>query len=99
VKTLQRRLVRVAAAAVAVVGWGAQTPAQSAIVFATANGNLYTIDTTTAVPSLIGSLGVNPGGLAFVPTSVVPLPAALPLFLSALAGLGLMGWRRRQADA
>ena len=31
--------------------------------------------------------------------SPVPLPAALPLFLSALAGLGLMGWRRRQAGA
>ncbi len=31
--------------------------------------------------------------------SAVPLPAALPLFLSALAGLGLMGWRRRQAGA
>ncbi len=29
----------------------------------------------------------------------VPLPAALPLFLSALAGLGFFGWRRRQADA
>ena len=26
----------------------------------------------------------------------VPLPAALPLFLSALAGLGLMGWRRKR---
>jgi len=50
----QHRLVRVAAAAVAVIGWG----------------------------------GV-----------LVPRPAALPLFLSALAGLGLLGWRRRQAAA
>ncbi len=31
-----------------------------------------------------------------VTVTAVPLPAALPLFLSALAGLGLMGWRRRQ---
>ena len=29
----------------------------------------------------------------------VPLPAALPLLLSALAGLGLFGWRRRRAAA
>ena len=33
------------------------------------------------------------------PVTAVPLPAALPLFLSALAGLGLVGWRRRQAGA
>ncbi len=36
---------------------------------------------------------------AYAQVSAVPLPAALPLFLSALAGLGLMGWRRRQAGA
>ena len=29
--------------------------------------------------------------------AAVPIPAALPLFLSALAGLGFMGWRRRRA--
>lgn len=29
---------------------------------------------------------------------VVPLPAAFPLFASALAGLGIFGWRRRRAD-
>ncbi len=29
--------------------------------------------------------------------SAVPVPAALPLFLSALAGLGFVGWRRNRA--
>jgi hypothetical protein len=36
----------------------------------------------------------NPYGLTLEP---VPIPGALPLFLSAIAGLGLMGWRRKQA--
>ncbi|MPY74455.1 MAG: VPLPA-CTERM sorting domain-containing protein [Alphaproteobacteria bacterium] len=31
--------------------------------------------------------------------SAVPLPAAVWLFLSALGGLGLFGWRKRRADA
>lgn len=29
-------------------------------------------------------------------TTTIPVPAALPLFLTILAGFGLMGWRRRQ---
>jgi hypothetical protein len=29
--------------------------------------------------------------------TVIPLPAALPMFLAGLAGLGLVGWRRRAA--
>ncbi len=55
-------------------------------------------------PGLIGSEGIfhmspNKLGGNKVFYEVVPLPAALPLFLSALAGLGFVGWRRRQADA
>ena len=44
---------------------------------------------------------IGPGSLGTMTFTLVqtPLPAALPLFLSALAGLGLLGWRRRQAGA
>jgi PEP-CTERM motif len=30
------------------------------------------------------------------PVTTVPLPAALPLFLSGLVGLGVVGWRKRK---
>jgi hypothetical protein len=30
-------------------------------------------------------------------TATTPVPATLPLLVSALGGLGLMGWRRRRA--
>ncbi len=43
--------------------------------------------------------GGDLGSYRLVANHVVPLPAALPLFLSALAGLGLMGWRRRHTAA
>ena len=32
-------------------------------------------------------------------TNAVPLPAALPLFATGLAGLGLLGWRRKKKAA
>jgi hypothetical protein len=41
-----------------------------------------------------------PGGVnIYDGVSNVPLPAALPLFASGLAGLGLLGWRRKKAAA
>jgi hypothetical protein len=36
---------------------------------------------------------------AIVPTPLpAPLPATLPLFATGLAGLGLLGWRRKRKD-
>ncbi len=34
-----------------------------------------------------------------VPVAATPLPAALPMFLSGLGGLGLFGWRRKRKNA
>ena len=35
----------------------------------------------------------------FEATSPVPLPAALPLVISGLGGMGLLGWRRKRKTA
>ena len=40
----------------------------------------------------VGSNGVQDGGFA----NPTPLPAALPLFVSGIGGLGLLGWRRKR---
>ncbi|EIC23433.1 VPLPA-CTERM sorting domain-containing protein [Thiorhodovibrio frisius] len=40
--------------------------------------------------------GIGDAALAAVQVSAVPIPAALPLFASALAGLGFVGYRRRR---
>jgi hypothetical protein len=37
--------------------------------------------------------------LAFTPVATTPIPAALPLFVSALGGFGFLAWRRRAAAA
>ncbi len=35
--------------------------------------------------------------VAFASVAPTPIPATLPLFVSALGGIGLLGWRRRRA--
>ncbi|EGV31206.1 hypothetical protein ThidrDRAFT_2072 [Thiorhodococcus drewsii AZ1] len=42
-------------------------------------------------------VGIGDAALAAVQVSAVPIPAALPLFLSALTGFGFVGFRRRRA--
>lgn len=44
----------------------------------------------------VAEAGVRTAGWTYVPT-VVPIPAALPLFLTALAGLGFMARRKKLA--
>ncbi|GAB2176672.1 VPLPA-CTERM sorting domain-containing protein [Dongia sp. agr-C8] len=51
-----------------------------------------------SVPNVFGAAS----GLVHVTQSAVattPIPAALPLLVSALGGLGLVGWRRRKSAA
>ena len=68
----------------------------------------YSVDDNGQIPTLttLFSANENPDGSfhfvsvlgnTFDGLSDVPLPAALPLFASGLAGLGLFGWRRKKA--
>jgi hypothetical protein len=59
--------------------------------------SLYMGDITTAATTLVGTYGssTNIAGLAFVETSVVPVPSSVALMLTGLAGLGWAARRRR----
>jgi hypothetical protein len=47
-------------------------------------------------PTSVGPLVITSATGNGTVTAVTPLPAALPLFASGLAGLGLLGWRRKK---
>jgi len=67
------------------------------LVAATDFGELAFYDGSTG--AVLGSLEAPVSFIAdfeFAST-VVPSPAALPLFLSAIASLGFVGWRKRKA--
>ncbi len=58
----------------------------------------FNLNCTVPISGCSGGTFIIDFNTVHAPVAVVPLPAALPLFLSALAGLGFVGWRRRQAD-
>jgi hypothetical protein len=49
--------------------------------------------------TLGGITGGYSGSLTFAKVGATPIPAALPLFASALTGLGVLGWRRKKTAA
>ncbi|HVI52543.1 MAG TPA: VPLPA-CTERM sorting domain-containing protein [Candidatus Sulfotelmatobacter sp.] len=60
----------------------------------TSTGALVSITSTTAFKSAVFSTQAGSGGFEISRISAVPLPAALPLFGSALIGLGALARRR-----
>jgi len=55
-------------------------------------------DTTSATFLALTQVSIKTGTLSSVNSTVVPIPAALPLFGAALAGLALAGRRNRKAS-
>jgi hypothetical protein len=91
-------------------GMGIQDPVNNVSLFDSAGDQVYSGDVTnplftTNEANPLFSIGTfsfadSSGGHATLTISAVaatPIPAALPLFASALGGLGFVGWRRRTA--
>jgi hypothetical protein len=65
-------------------------------------GNLeYTIFATSIPTGQFSSFGPasRADGIVTVESTATPLPAALPLFATGLAALGMFGWRRKRKSA
>ena len=69
-------------------------------IFAAGSGTIFPSDATSmcTVDSTRTSCVIS-GMITVATTSPVPLPATLPLFATGLAGLGLLGWRRKKKAA
>ncbi len=54
---------------------------------------------STSLSTSTGIAAYSDGLLYGVSAPPIPLPAAFPLFATALAGMGLLGWRRKRKAA
>jgi hypothetical protein len=61
----------------------------AALTLANNLGNIFVADVLIGENGLTGPIDVT----------AIPLPGALPLFITGLAGLGLLGWRRKKQAA
>jgi hypothetical protein len=89
---LDLNLTNIVAGASYVFGTSAIIDALLSAPGGAANFTINMAGSLAAAIEAIGGFGTYSGS-----ASVVPIPAALPLFLSALGALGFVGWRRRRA--
>ena len=69
---------------------------QFIVDFIAGGGSSTTIGFVNGDPIGDNSNGLDNVVLTDLSSTVVPLPGALPLFATGLAGLGLLGWRRKK---
>jgi hypothetical protein len=69
-----------------IYNFGSGAPIMHLFSFADSTSFLFTAGSGTATVNAVG------------PVATTPIPASLPLFASALGGLGFVGWRRRKAS-
>jgi hypothetical protein len=63
----------------------------------TCTGNFSIADFSPTFQSASGYFDFSHGTLQVSALAATPIPATLPLFVSALGGIGLIGWRRKRA--
>jgi hypothetical protein len=83
-----------------IAGNGPHNPFLNQLALFTIGNPGITADTTITAATF--SFGTTEGAAlvpGVPPTSPIPIPGALPLFATGLAGLALLGWRRKKAAA